>query len=109
MTTGQHAKYLQDKDPLWESQPQRAGASAARDAGRHGLHGKSLTRPMKGSLERKPHTKQRGRTYDAEMIAALEGISASLDCPGAERLIPHMVWVAEHLAAHRELEVLAAP
>jgi hypothetical protein len=73
-----------------------------------GLHRKSLTRLLQGNLERKPRCKQRGRTYDAEVLAAVGVISASLDHPCAERLTPNLVWMAEHLAAHQELEVRTA-
>ena len=73
-----------------------------------GLHRKSLTRLLGGNLERKPRCKQRRRTYDAEVLAAVEVISASLDHPCAERLTPNLVWMAEHLTAHQELEVSAA-
>jgi hypothetical protein len=73
-----------------------------------GLHRKSLTRLLRGTLERKPRCKQRGRTYDVEVLAAVELISASLEHPCAERLTPSLVWMAEHLAAHQELEVSAA-
>ena len=72
-----------------------------------GLHRKSLTRLLQGNLERKPRRKQRGRIYDAEVLAAVEVISASLDHPCAERLRPSLVWMAKHLAAHQELEVRA--
>lgn len=72
-----------------------------------GLHRKSLTRLLQGSLERKARRKQRGRTYDAQVLAAVEVISASLDHPCAERLTPNLAWMAEHLAAHQELKVSA--
>jgi len=73
-----------------------------------GLHRKSLTRLLQSNLERKPRTQQRGRTYDAEVIAAMDVISASLDYPCAERLTPNLVWMAKHLAAHQELDLCAA-
>jgi hypothetical protein len=70
-----------------------------------GLHRKSLTRLLQRNLERKARSKQRGRTYDGEVLAAVDVISASLDHPCAERLTPNLVWMAEHLAAHNALGV----
>lgn len=69
------------------------------------LHRKSLIRLLSGPLERKPRTKQRGKTYGGEVDAAIDVISAALDYPCAERLTPNLAWMAEHLAHHKELEV----
>jgi hypothetical protein len=70
-----------------------------------GLHRKSLIRLLNGSLQRTPRAKQRGRIYDGEVDAAIGVVSAVLDYPCAERLTPNLTWMAEHLAAHQELEV----
>ncbi len=70
-----------------------------------GLHRKSLVRLMNGSLERHRRRKQRGARYGLEVSAALRVIAASLDYPCAERLTPNLVWMAEHLARHKELKV----
>jgi transposase InsO family protein len=72
------------------------------------MHRKSLTRLMKGSLERKPRCRQRGSPYGPEVDDALRVISESLDYICPERLTPNLVWLAEHLAAHGELEVTPA-
>jgi hypothetical protein len=69
------------------------------------LHRKSLIRLMKGSLARKPRRKQRGKTYGPEVDDALRVIAESLDHICAERLAPNLVWMAEHLAVHGEMEV----
>jgi len=69
------------------------------------LHRKSLIRLLRGNLDRQPRGKQRGRTYGAEVDDALRVIAESLDYLCAERITPNLVWVAEHLAAHGELEV----
>ena len=69
------------------------------------LHRKSLTRLMNGSLERQPRQRQRGRTYGPEVQYALSVIAESLDYLCAERLTPNLVWTANHLATHGELEV----
>jgi hypothetical protein len=69
-----------------------------------GKHRKSLIRLMNGRLERKARCRERGRTYGPEVDEALRIVAESLDhiCP--ERLIPNLVWVARHLAAHGEME-----
>jgi hypothetical protein len=68
-----------------------------------GLHRKSLSRLMNGSLERKPRRKQRGRIYGKEVDDALRVISESLDYICADRLAPNLVWMATHLATHGEM------
>jgi hypothetical protein len=68
------------------------------------LHRKSLLRLIHGDLVRKPRRKQRGKTYGAEVKAAVQVIAESLDFPCAERLHPNLVWMAEHLRAHGELD-----
>jgi len=69
------------------------------------LHRKSLIRLMNGSLERKGRRRQRGRTYGPEVDDALRVIAESSDYVCAERLTPNLVWMANHLATHGELEV----
>ena len=69
------------------------------------LDRKTLTRLMKSSLKRKPRRKQRGRTYGAEVEDAMRVIYPSFDYICAERLTPNLVWMAQHLARHGELEV----
>jgi len=69
------------------------------------LHRKNLIRLMNGSLERQPRQRQRGRIYGAEVEYAVGIIAESWDYLCAERLTPNLVWMAEHLAAHGELEV----
>jgi hypothetical protein len=70
-----------------------------------GLHRKSLIRLINGDLVRKPRSKQRGRTYGLEVHRALKVIGESYDYLCAERLQPNLVWMAEHLATHGELEI----
>jgi len=67
------------------------------------LHRKSLIRLMKGSLERRPRHRQRGRAYGPEVDDAVRVIAESLDYICAERLTPKLASTAEHLAAHGEL------
>lgn len=70
-----------------------------------GMHRKSLIRLLNGELARKRRTRQRGKTYGAEVEAVIHLIARSLDYPCAERLKPNLVWMAKHLAAHGELQV----
>ena len=69
-----------------------------------GLHRKSLIRSMKSILTRQRRRRQRGRTYGIEVHIALKVISESFDFICAERLQPNLVWMAEHLTNHGELE-----
>jgi hypothetical protein len=69
-----------------------------------GMHRKALIRLMKGPLARKAREKQRGKGYGPEVDDALRIIAESLDWLCAERLTPTLSWMAEHLAAHGELE-----
>lgn len=69
-----------------------------------GLERKTLIHLMNGSLKRKPRTKARGKTYKALFDDALRVIYESFDCICAERLAPNLVWMAEHLESHHEME-----
>lgn len=68
------------------------------------LHRKSLIRLINGELARKPRRQQRGKTYGAEVRASVLVIAKSLDYPCAERLQPNLVWMAQHLERHGELQ-----
>jgi len=65
----------------------------------------TLIRLMKGSLARKPWSRERGRTYGLRVDDALRVICESTDYICAERLTPNLVWMARHPATHDELEV----
>lgn len=69
------------------------------------LERKTLIRLMNGSLKRKARRKQRGRIYGKEVEDALRIIAPTFDYICAERLAPNLVWMAQHLARHGELEV----
>jgi len=68
------------------------------------MHRKALLRLMNGSLARKSRVKQRENTYGLEVDEALRIIAESVDWLCAERLTPNLVWLAEHLATHGELQ-----
>lgn len=70
-----------------------------------GLHRKSLIRLLGGDLERHPRQQERKPTYGADVTAALRVIAESCDYICAERLTPNLVWMAQHLEAHEELQL----
>ncbi|MGB9880267.1 MAG: integrase, partial [Anaerolineae bacterium] len=69
------------------------------------LERKTLIRHMKGAIVRKPRRKQRGKAYGAAVDDALRVIAESYDYICAERLTPNLVAMAQHLAAHGELQL----
>jgi hypothetical protein len=69
-----------------------------------GQHRKHLIRQMNGQIERRARKRQRGRTYGPEVGHAVGVIAESLDHICAERLQPNLAWMAQHLAAHGELQ-----
>ncbi len=68
------------------------------------LHRKSLSRLLHSDLERQTRKQQRGRSYGANISYAVGIIAESLDHICAERLQPNLVWMAQHLSKHGELE-----
>lgn len=66
---------------------------------------KSLIRRLNSPLKRKRREQQRGRTYGVMVHAAIKVISETTDHICAERLQPNLVWLAESLAEHGEMEV----
>ncbi len=70
-----------------------------------GQHRKSLIRRVNSRLERGPRSRERERTYGADVTAAIKVVAASMDDPCAERLTPNLKWMAEHLSKFGELEV----
>ncbi|MBE9509229.1 MAG: transposase family protein [Chloroflexi bacterium] len=106
MTIDERRKYLRTmKKRYVESDRKERGRLLDEMEAVTGMHRKSLTRLMNGSLERKPRRKQRGHTYGPEVDDALRVISESLDHICADRLTPNLVWMVTHLAAHGEIDV----
>ncbi len=68
-----------------------------------GLHRKSIVRTLHGQLSRKKRTRERGKTYGADVDDAIRVIARSLDYPCAERLQPNLVWMANQLSTHGEI------
>ncbi len=72
------------------------------------LHRKSLIRLMQAeNLDRQPRRVQRGLTYDYTVDEALRILAETSDYVCAERLKPALPWLADNLAAHRELHLTA--
>lgn len=69
------------------------------------LHRKSLIRLKGQDVTRRRRCKQRGPTYSRQMDLALRVMAESLDYVCAERLQPNLVWLAQHLAQHGELDL----
>jgi hypothetical protein len=67
------------------------------------LHRKTLIRVMNQSLERKPCSQQRGRTYGNAVDDALRVILESYDGICAERLVGNLENMALQLQNHGEL------
>ncbi len=59
-----------------------------------GMHRKSLIRILTGRLSRKKRSRERGVTYGAAVLDAVQVIARSPDYPCAERLKPNLVWMA---------------
>jgi hypothetical protein len=106
MTVDERRKYLRQMQKRYRkaSRREQKGLLDEMQAVTH-LHRKSLTRLMNGDLVRRPRSRQRGRTYGIEVVRALKVIAESFDYLCAERLRPNLVWMAEQLAAHGELEL----
>jgi IS30 family transposase len=106
MTVDERRKYLRKMQKRYQK-ADRAEKTKLLDEMQDvtGMHRKSLTRLLSGSLERKSRRRQRGRTYGPEVVSALSAISESLDYICAERLQPSLVWMAQHLSHHGELQL----
>jgi hypothetical protein len=106
MTIDERRKYLHKMQKRYRKAPEKERSMLLDEMQKiTNLHRKSLIRLINGDLARKPRNKQRGRTYGLEVHRTLKVISESFDYLCAERLQPNLVWMAEHLAAHGELEI----
>jgi len=105
MTVDERRKYLNTMKKRYDRASERErGALLSEMEAVTVLRRKSLIRLMGlASLTRQPRQRQRGRTYGAELDAALLIIAHSLDDICAERLQPNLVQQAQYLAQHGEL------
>ena len=72
------------------------------------MHRKSLIRLLKKAPQREKRKRERERTYKSDVGDALRVISESFDYVCGERLQPNLVWMANHLEQHGELETTPA-
>ena len=92
MTLPERRKYLRLLQPSYRSAGRRQRSSLLDEAERvTGRHRKSLIRLLRGSLQRKPRSRQRGRSYGPQVEYAIRLVARTLDYPCAERLQPYMV------------------
>jgi hypothetical protein len=106
MTIDERLKYLRVMKPLY-LKADRQGKTQLLDEMQRatGYERKHLIRLLNGSLERKKRKGGRGRKYGPRVDDALRVIYESWDYICAERLTPNLVWMAEQLALHGEIEV----
>lgn len=106
MTIDERRKYLRKMKPLYLGADRKERGRMLDEMEQVlDMHRKSLIRLLHDDLSRKARTRQRGRTYGHEVHRAVSVIAESLDFVCSERLKPNLVWMAEHLAAHGELEL----
>lgn len=109
MTLDEVYKYLRLLKPRY-LEANRAGKSALLDEMElvTGRHRKSLIRRLQVGLQRVPRQRERARTYQSDVDAALRVIWESYDGICAERLHPNLGALAEQLAQHGELALSEA-
>jgi hypothetical protein len=108
MTINERYKYLRKMQQRYRQAGRKAKSGLLDEMeATTGQHRKSLVRLMKGEIKRQPRQRQRGKAYGKEVGEAVAVIAASLDWVCAERLQPNLVWMAEHLERHGELQASA--
>jgi len=70
-----------------------------------GLHRKSVIRILNGRLSQKKRTRERGPTYGSSVTYVVRKLSKALNHPCAERLQPNLVFMAQHMNSHGQLNV----
>ena len=105
MTIDERRKYLKRmRERYWRADRRRRSELLSEMEAVTGLHRKSLIRLVRGpTLERKPRSRSRGRTYGPEVEDVIRVVWESLDCVCAERLTPVLVPTARHLERFGEL------
>lgn len=68
-----------------------------------GLDRKNIIRHLRGSCERQPRSRERGRTYGPDVARVVEQLDEAYDRPCAERLQPNLLPYAQKLALHGHL------
>jgi hypothetical protein len=72
-----------------------------------GMHRKALIRLMRSAPRRRQRSKQRSRTYGAEVENLIRTIDRALDHPCRERLKPMLPYIADHLRNLGQLDFSA--
>ena len=106
MTVDERYKYLRKMRPYY-LKAKGAERSALLDEMERvtDLHRKSVIRLLKKAPQRTKRKRERERRYKSDVEDALRVISESFDYVCAERLQPNLVWMADHLEQHSELEI----
>ena len=109
MTINERRKYLRRmRERYWGADRVGRGKLLTEMESVTGMHRKSLIRLVRGpTLERKPRSRSRGRTYGPEVEDAIGVVWESLDYVCAERLTPALVPTARHLEGFGELVLTA--
>ena len=108
MTLAERYKYLRLLQPSYLAGGRRQRGDLLDEAERAtGRHRKSLSRLLRGNLERRPRSRQRGRSYGPQVGYAVRLVARTLDYPCAERLQPALVSTASSLVRHGELQLSA--
>jgi hypothetical protein len=106
MTVDERRKYLKLMKPRYDrAKRKERGRLLDEMEAVTGMHRKSITRLLNSSLDRRPRSRERGRTYGKAVQDAIVIIAESFDYICAERLTPNLSWMAEHLMKHGELYV----
>jgi hypothetical protein len=109
MTLSERRKYLRLLQPRYQSASRRERSRLLDEAERvTGRHRKSLIRLLRGTLERKRRSRQRGPAYGPQVEYAVRLVARTLDYPCAERLQPALLPMASSLIQHGELELSPA-
>jgi hypothetical protein len=105
MTINERRKYLTKMQKRYRQGDRRArGALLTEMEAVTGMHRKSLTRLMaQRSLTRVRRRTERGTIYGPEVRRIVRVVWESLDCICAERLTPHLLETARHLASFGEI------
>ena len=102
MSLPERWKYLRLLQPRYASGNQRQRSDLLDEAEQvTGRHRKSLIRLLRGSLERKRRSRQRGRSYGPQEEYAVWLIAGSLDFPCTERLQPARLDASAELSEVR--------
>jgi len=108
MSLPERYKYLRLLQPNYLAANRRGRSQLLDEAERvTKLHRKTVIRLLRGHLQRKPRTRQRGRSYGPQVEYAVRLVARTLDYPCAERLQPALLSTASSLIRHGELQLSA--